>query len=64
MHCYGDFFDPAPTVGYESLIYDCMMGDPTLFQSFHALSSGSTAAQLASMVSARWNRVGSPIMQS
>ncbi|CAX24904.1 MAG: glucose-6-phosphate dehydrogenase [Methylorubrum extorquens] len=30
--CYGDFFDPAPTVGYESLIYDCMMGDPTLFQ--------------------------------
>ncbi|WP_438344897.1 glucose-6-phosphate dehydrogenase [Methylorubrum populi] len=30
--CYGDFFDPAPTVGYETLIYDCMMGDPTLFQ--------------------------------
>ncbi|MGX5777278.1 glucose-6-phosphate dehydrogenase [Methylorubrum zatmanii] len=29
---YGDFFDPAPTVGYETLLYDCMMGDPTLFQ--------------------------------
>ncbi|HEV2545445.1 MAG TPA: glucose-6-phosphate dehydrogenase [Methylobacterium sp.] len=30
--CYADFFEPAPTVGYETLIYDCMMGDPTLFQ--------------------------------
>ena len=30
--CYADFFDPLPTVGYETLIYDCMMGDPTLFQ--------------------------------
>ena len=29
---YADFFDPAPTVGYETLLYDCMMGDPTLFQ--------------------------------
>ncbi|MDV2986072.1 UNVERIFIED_CONTAM: glucose-6-phosphate dehydrogenase [Methylobacteriaceae bacterium AG10] len=29
---YADFFDPAPTVGYETLLYDCMRGDPTLFQ--------------------------------
>ena len=29
---YGDFFDPAPTVGYETLLYDCMRGDTTLFQ--------------------------------
>ncbi|CAO4179396.1 glucose-6-phosphate dehydrogenase [Methylorubrum aminovorans] len=29
---YADFFEPASTVGYETLIYDCMIGDPTLFQ--------------------------------
>jgi glucose-6-phosphate 1-dehydrogenase len=28
---YDDFFDEPPNVGYETLIYDCMIGDPTLF---------------------------------
>jgi len=29
---YRDWFREAPSVGYETLIYDCLIGDPTLFQ--------------------------------
>lgn len=29
---YKDHFKQAPAVGYETLIYDCLMGDATLFQ--------------------------------
>jgi glucose-6-phosphate 1-dehydrogenase len=29
---YSDYFGTRPSTGYETLIYDCMMGDPTLFQ--------------------------------
>ena len=28
---YGDWFPKEPNVGYETLIYDVMVGDPTLF---------------------------------
>ncbi len=30
--CYADYFQAAPTTGYETLLYDCMIGDATLFQ--------------------------------
>ena len=29
---YEDYFDVAPSTGYETLIYDCMIGDQMLFQ--------------------------------
>jgi glucose-6-phosphate 1-dehydrogenase len=29
---YKDYFGANPTTGYETLLYDCMEGDPTLFQ--------------------------------
>ncbi len=29
---YEDYFDVAPSTGYETLIYDCMISDPMLFQ--------------------------------
>ncbi len=29
---YQDYFGPSPSTGYETLIYDCMVGDQTLFQ--------------------------------
>jgi len=29
---YKDWFRQAPSVGYETLIYDCLIGDATLFQ--------------------------------
>jgi glucose-6-phosphate 1-dehydrogenase len=30
--CYADYFGNAPTTGYETLIYDAMNGDATLFK--------------------------------
>jgi glucose-6-phosphate 1-dehydrogenase len=39
---YTDYFGAAPTTGYEVLLYDCIIGDATLFQS-------------ADMVEAGWN---------
>lgn len=29
---YADWFTPQPNIGYETLLYDCMIGDQTLFQ--------------------------------
>jgi glucose-6-phosphate 1-dehydrogenase len=29
---YSDYFGSPPSTGYETLLYDCMTGDPTLFQ--------------------------------
>ena len=29
---YRDYFEPLAAVGYETLIYDCLIGDATLFQ--------------------------------
>ena len=28
---YADFFEAKPATGYETLIYDCLIGDQTLF---------------------------------
>ncbi|MEH1881749.1 glucose-6-phosphate dehydrogenase [Nostoc sp.] len=30
--CYNDRFGKIPSTGYETLLYDCMIGDATLFQ--------------------------------
>ncbi|MBD2100422.1 glucose-6-phosphate dehydrogenase [Leptolyngbya sp. FACHB-261] len=30
--CYANYFGMAPSTGYETLLYDCMIGDATLFQ--------------------------------
>lgn len=30
--CYEDYFGSKPQTGYERLLYDCMLGDATLFQ--------------------------------
>ena len=42
---YVDYFGSQPSTGYERLLYDCMIGDATLFQR-------------ADMVEAGWNVVG------
>jgi glucose-6-phosphate 1-dehydrogenase len=42
--CYADYFGSSPSTGYERLLYDCMIGDQTLFQR-------------ADMVEAGWNVV-------
>ena len=42
---YEDYFDAAPSTGYETLIYDCMMGDQTLFQRADTIEAGWEVVQ-------------------
>ena len=42
---YADFFAEKPAVGYEALIYDCMIGDPTLFQRADAIEASWRVVQ-------------------
>jgi glucose-6-phosphate 1-dehydrogenase len=37
---YKDWFPPSPNVGYETLIYDCMISDATLFQRADMVEAG------------------------
>lgn len=37
---YADYFGTAGSTGYERLLYDCMMGDATLFQRADMLEAG------------------------
>jgi glucose-6-phosphate 1-dehydrogenase len=37
---YADFFGKTPSTGYETLLYDCMCGDPTLFQRADSVEDG------------------------
>ena len=38
--CYKDYFQTEPSTGYETLIYDAMIGDPTLFQRADMIEAG------------------------
>jgi len=42
---YKDYFDAAPSTGYETLIYDCMIGDAILFQRADGVEAGWRAVQ-------------------
>jgi len=42
---YRDYFDTAPATGYETLIYDCMIGDAILFQRADGIEAGWRAVQ-------------------
>jgi glucose-6-phosphate 1-dehydrogenase len=42
---YKSYFDMAPNTGYETLLYDCMMGDATLFQRADNIEAGWAAVQ-------------------
>jgi glucose-6-phosphate 1-dehydrogenase len=37
---YADYFGQSPSTGYETLLYDCMMGDATLFHRADIVESG------------------------
>jgi glucose-6-phosphate 1-dehydrogenase len=37
---YSDYFGNAPTTGYETLLYDCMNSDPTLFKRADVIEIG------------------------
>src|SRR6476469_957930 len=40
---YADYFGRTPSTGYETLIYDCMIGDSTLFQRADMVEAGWSA---------------------
>jgi len=42
---YGDHFKVDPSTGYETLIYDCMIGDNLLFQRADGVEAGWQAVQ-------------------
>ncbi len=42
---YRDYFPPLASVGYETLIYDCLMGDATLFQRDDTVEAAWCAVQ-------------------
>ncbi len=42
---YKDFFTMQPSTGYETLIYDCLTGDQTLFQRADNIENGWRAVQ-------------------
>jgi glucose-6-phosphate 1-dehydrogenase len=42
---YKDYFKAAPSTGYETLIYDCMIGDNILFQRADGVEAGWRAVQ-------------------
>jgi len=37
---YSDYFGDGPTTGYETLLYECMNSDPTLFKRADVIESG------------------------
>jgi glucose-6-phosphate 1-dehydrogenase len=37
---YGQHFGTTPSTGYETLLYDCICGDPTLFQRADSVEAG------------------------
>ncbi|HEY7204388.1 MAG TPA: glucose-6-phosphate dehydrogenase [Methylomirabilota bacterium] len=43
--CYKAHFKMAPNTGYETLLYDCMIGDATLFQRADNIEAGWRAVQ-------------------
>ena len=42
---YEDYFELKPSTGYETLIYDVLIGDPTLFNRADNIEAGWTAVQ-------------------
>jgi glucose-6-phosphate 1-dehydrogenase len=42
---YTDYFGKEPSTGYERLLYDCMIGDPTLFRRADMVEAGWAVVQ-------------------
>jgi len=55
---YSDWYSDGPTTGYETLIYDCMVGDQTLFQRADNIEAGWRVVQPAL---SSWQSGGLPI---
>jgi glucose-6-phosphate 1-dehydrogenase len=44
---YADYFHEGPSTGYETLLYDCLVGDATLFQRADNVEAGWSVVQPA-----------------
>ena len=49
--CYAEYFKQTPSTGYETLLYDCMIGDATLF---HRADIVETGWDIVAPVLDRW----------
>jgi len=58
---YEDYFKVAPSTGYETLIYDCMTGDATLFQRADNIEAGWRVVQPVLDAWAKDRAAGLPI---
>ena len=58
---YKDYFKAEPATGYETLIYDCMIGDNILFQRADSVEAGWEAVQ--PFIDA-WKKAGSDGLQT
>jgi glucose-6-phosphate 1-dehydrogenase len=58
---YKDYFKAEPSTGYETLIYDCMIGDNILFQRADSVEAGWQAVQ--PFLDA-WKKVGAKGLES
>ncbi|MGQ0685565.1 glucose-6-phosphate dehydrogenase [Bradyrhizobium sp.] len=58
---YKDYFQAEPSTGYETLIYDCMIGDNILFQRADSVEAGWRAVQ--PFLDA-WKKVGAAGLQT
>jgi glucose-6-phosphate 1-dehydrogenase len=58
--CYADHFGEPPSTGYETLLYDCMTGDPTLF---HRADIVETGWELVAPILAAWQAGGTPVRE-
>jgi glucose-6-phosphate 1-dehydrogenase len=56
---YKDYFDAKPSTGYETLIYDCMLGDATLFQRGDSVEAAWRVVQ--PLIDAWSARSGAPV---
>jgi glucose-6-phosphate 1-dehydrogenase len=56
--CYVDHFGEAPSTGYETLLYDSMTGDATLFHRADIVEAGW---ELVAPVMAAWQADGPPV---
>ena len=55
---YSDYFKAAPNTGYETLIYDCLIGDATLFQRADNVEAGWAVVQ---PLLEAWSRGTTPV---
>jgi glucose-6-phosphate 1-dehydrogenase len=52
---YSDYFGTEPSTGYETLLYDAMIGDPTLFHRMDIVEAGWCVVE---PILDEWNKAG------